>query len=48
MDLSNLKPSIGSVKNRKRIARGQASGGSTAGRGHKGQKSRSGYSKNRI
>ena len=45
MDLSNLKPSIGSVKNRKRIARGQASGGSTAGRGHKGQKSRSGYSK---
>ncbi|MBH76258.1 MAG: 50S ribosomal protein L15 [Flavobacteriales bacterium] len=45
MDLSNLKPSIGSVKNRKRIARGQASGGTTAGRGHKGQKSRSGYSK---
>ncbi len=45
MDLSNLKPNIGSVKNRKRIARGQASGGSTAGRGHKGQKSRSGYSK---
>tara|TARA_B100001115_G_scaffold134662_1_gene102241 strand:- start:353 stop:802 length:450 start_codon:yes stop_codon:yes gene_type:complete len=45
MDLSNLKPSIGSVKNRKRIARGQASGGATAGRGHKGQKSRSGYSK---
>ena len=45
MDLSNLKPSTGSVKNRKRIARGQASGGSTAGRGHKGQKSRSGYSK---
>ena len=45
MDLSNLKPNTGSVKNRKRIARGQASGGSTAGRGHKGQKSRSGYSK---
>lgn len=45
MDLSNLKPNIGSIKNRKRIARGQASGGSTAGRGHKGQKSRSGYSK---
>ena len=45
MDLSNLKPNTGSIKNRKRIARGQASGGSTAGRGHKGQKSRSGYSK---
>ena len=45
MNLSNLKPSSGSVRNRKRIARGQASGGSTAGRGHKGQKSRSGYSK---
>ena len=45
MNLSNLKPSTGSVRNRKRIARGQASGGSTAGRGHKGQKSRSGYSK---
>ena len=45
MDLSSLKPNTGSVKNRKRIARGQASGGSTAGRGHKGQKSRSGYSK---
>ncbi len=45
MNLSNLKPNTGSVRNRKRIARGQASGGSTAGRGHKGQKSRSGYSK---
>ena len=46
MDLSNLKPNKGSVKNRKRIARGEGSGsGDTAGRGHKGQKSRSGYSK---
>ena len=46
MDLSNLTPNKGSVKNKKRIARGEGSGsGGTAGRGHKGQKSRSGYSK---
>lgn len=46
MDLSNLKPAEGSLKNRKRIGRGQGSGkGGTATRGHKGQKSRSGYSK---
>ncbi len=47
MDLSNLKPSEGSVKNQgKRIGRGQGSGkGGTATRGHKGAKSRSGYSK---
>ena len=46
MNLSNLKPAIGSVKSKKRIARGQGSGhGGTATRGHKGQKSRSGYSK---
>lgn len=46
MNLSNIKPAEGSVKNRKRIARGQGSGhGGTATRGHKGQKSRSGYSK---
>ena len=46
MDLSNLKPAEGSTKNRKRIARGQGSGaGGTATRGHKGAKSRSGYSK---
>lgn len=44
MDLSNLKPAKGSVKNKKRIARGQGSGwGGTAGRGHKGAQSRSGY-----
>ena len=46
MNLSNLKPAKGSVKSKKRIARGQGSGhGGTATRGHKGQKSRSGYSK---
>jgi len=46
MNLSNLTPNKGSVKNKKRIARGQGSGGGgTAGRGHNGQKSRSGYSK---
>ena len=46
MDLSNLKPAKGSTKNRKRIARGQGSGkGGTATRGHKGAKSRSGYSR---
>ena len=44
MDLSNLQPAKGAVKNRKRIARGQGSGhGGTATRGHKGAKSRSGY-----
>jgi large subunit ribosomal protein L15 len=47
MDLSNLKPAEGSVKNQgKRIGRGQGSGkGGTSTRGHKGAKSRSGYSK---
>ena len=46
MDLSNLKPAEGSVKKKKRIARGIGSGkGRTATRGHKGQKSRSGYSR---
>jgi large subunit ribosomal protein L15 len=46
MDLSNLKPAKGAVKNRKRIARGQGSGhGGTSTRGHKGAGSRSGYSK---
>ncbi len=47
MDLSNLKPAEGSVKNQgKRLGRGQSSGkGGTATRGHKGAKSRSGYSK---
>ena len=46
MDLSNLKPAEGSTKSRKRIGRGQGSGyGGTSTRGHKGAKSRSGYSK---
>jgi|SRR5690606_19281133 len=44
--LHNLTPAKGSVKSRKRIARGQGSGyGGTSTRGHKGAKSRSGYSK---
>jgi large subunit ribosomal protein L15 len=48
MNLSNLKPASGSVKNRKRIGRGQGSGfGKTAGRGNKGAKSRSGYKEKR-
>ncbi len=46
MDLSRLKPAKGSVKRRKRIARGEGSGaGGTATRGHKGAQSRSGYSR---
>lgn len=46
MDLSQLKPAKGSVKNRKRIARGQGSGrGGTSTKGHKGAQSRSGYKK---
>jgi large subunit ribosomal protein L15 len=47
MELSNLSPSKGSVTNKKkRLGRGQGSGkGGTATRGHKGAKSRSGYSK---
>lgn len=45
MDLSNLKPAKGSTKTSKRIGRGQGSGkGGTSTRGHKGAKSRSGYS----
>ncbi|OIP03778.1 MAG: 50S ribosomal protein L15 [Bacteroidetes bacterium CG2_30_32_10] len=45
MDLSNLKPAEGSVKNNKRLGRGQGSGrGATSTRGNKGAKSRSGYS----
>ena len=44
MNLSNLKPAEGSTKTRKRIGRGAGLGG-TSTRGHKGAKSRSGYSK---
>lgn len=44
MNLNNLTPADGSVKNKKRIGRGQGSGhGGTSTRGHKGAKSRSGY-----
>ncbi len=46
MNLSNLKPAEGATKTRKRIGRGTGSGlGGTSTRGHKGAKSRSGYSK---
>ena len=48
MELHELKPAKGSTKKGKRIARGQGSGkGGTATRGHKGAKSRSGYSRKR-
>lgn len=46
MNLSNLRPAKGSVKERKRVGRGQGSGmGGTSTRGHKGAQSRSGYSR---
>ena len=45
LSLNNLSPSKGSTHKKKRVGRGPGSGlGKTAGRGHKGQKSRSGYS----
>jgi len=48
MELHSLKPAKGSVKKGKRIGRGQGSGkGGTSTRGHKGAKSRSGYSRKR-
>lgn len=48
MNLSNIKPAEGSIKREKRIGRGQGSGhGGTSTRGHKGAKSRSGYSQKR-
>ena len=48
MDLSNLQPSVGSNKKKRRIGRGPGSGkGGTATRGSKGAKSRSGY-KNKV
>lgn len=43
MKLHTLTPAEGSVRTNKRLGRGQGSGGSTAGRGHKGAQSRSGY-----
>lgn len=49
MELHNLKPAKGSTHSDKRLGRGQGSGtGGTAGRGHNGAKSRSGYSRKRA
>ncbi len=46
LSLNNLSPTKGSTHKKKRVGRGPGSGlGKTAGRGHKGQKSRSGYSR---
>jgi large subunit ribosomal protein L15 len=46
MELHNLHPAPGAKRSRKRVGRGPGSGnGKTAGRGHKGQRSRSGYSR---
>ncbi len=46
MELHNLHPAPGAKRPRKRVGRGPGSGsGKTAGRGHKGQKSRSGFSR---
>ena len=46
MNLSNLKPAVGSTKTKKRYGRGQGSGmGGTSTKGHKGAQSRSGYSR---
>lgn len=46
LELNNLSPAPGSKKRRKRLGRGPGSGhGKTSGKGHKGQKSRSGYSR---
>ena len=46
MDLSNIKPAVGATSNSKRVGRGAGSGkGGTSTRGHKGAKSRSGYSR---
>ena len=48
MSLHNLQPAPGSTHSKKRVGRGQGSGtGKTAGRGQKGQKSRTGYSRKR-
>lgn len=46
IELHHLQPAAGAKRSRKRVGRGPGSGnGKTAGRGHKGQKSRSGYSR---
>jgi large subunit ribosomal protein L15 len=43
MQLHNLKPAEGSIHSTKRVGRGEGSGGTTAGKGNKGQQSRTGY-----
>ncbi|RZK45953.1 MAG: 50S ribosomal protein L15 [Pedobacter sp.] len=43
MQLHNLKPAQGATTSRKRVGRGEGSGGSTAGKGNKGQQARTGY-----
>jgi large subunit ribosomal protein L15 len=43
MQLHNLKPAAGSTHSEKRVGRGEGSGGSTAGKGNKGQQARTGY-----
>lgn len=43
MQLHNLKPAEGAVQSKKRVGRGEGSGGSTAGKGNKGQQARTGY-----
>ncbi|MDF1694696.1 MAG: 50S ribosomal protein L15 [Saprospiraceae bacterium] len=49
MELQNLRPAKGAVKSEKRVGRGQGAGtGGTSTRGHKGAKSRSGYSSKRA
>lgn len=49
MELHNLRPAKGAVKSEKRVGRGQGAGtGGTSTRGHKGAKSRSGYSSKRA
>lgn len=46
MELNNIQPAVGSVTSKTRVGRGQGSGkGGTSTRGHKGAKSRSGYSR---
>ena len=46
MELSNIRPAAGSTKSKTRVGRGPGSGkGGTSTRGHKGAKSRSGYSR---
>ncbi len=43
MQLHNIKPAQGATQSKKRVGRGEGSGGSTSGKGNKGQQSRTGY-----